>query len=544
MVHDRRIPPPQDCVLAYQLEHWAAAKPDDLFVSFEGGERWTWAEALDQTRRAAAGLRAMGVKKGDHVLSWQPNNREALLTWFGLNYLGAVYVPVNIAYKGKLLEHVVRLSDARLMVCHSELLQRLDGLDRGALTDVIVTRGNAQLDGLTCHPAGTLQARTGLNAIPDPVAPWDTQYIIFTSGTTGPSKAVLSSYVQGHGMGSVAHDYIDQNDHTLVNLPLFHVGGTVYFNIALGTGSSCHLDSHFKTDTFWQTVRDEGITNTLLLGAIVTFLNKLPERPDDKDHSLRKAICVPWNEDARRLGKRHDITLRTTFNMTEVSSPMVSEPYPSEAGTCGRARPGVEARVVDENDCEVAPGTAGELIVRTDTVWGLNHGYYKDSEATARAWRNGWFHTGDGFRYDENGNFYFVDRIKDAIRRRGENISSFEVEAEVNAHPDVAETAAVPVPSSYNEDEVLIVVVPTQGRSIDPRALFDHLRGRMAHFMLPRFIRIIDDLPKTPTQKVQKHILRDVGVTDDTWDREKAGITIKRDALGANAQTDTREDTQ
>ena len=532
MVFDKRIPAAKDCVLAYQLEHWAAQKPDDLFVSFQAGTRWTWAETLEQTRHAAAAFQAMGVKKGDHVLSWQPNNREALLAWFGLNYLGAVYVPVNIAYKGKLLEHVVKLSDARLMICHADLLDRLKQIDCGALTDVIVTNGAGQIDGLTCHGADALQADVGLSGIPEPVEPWDTQYIIFTSGTTGPSKAVLSSYVQGHAMGPVAHNYIKNTDHTLVNLPLFHVGGTVFFNIALGTGSSCYLDTHFKTDAFWATVRQEGITNALLLGAIITFLNKLPQSPDDQDHPLRKAICVPWNDDARKLGERHGITLRTTFNMTEISSPMVSEPYPPEAGTCGILRDGVEARVVDKNDCEVPPGVAGELILRTSTVWGQNHGYYKNPEATAEAWRNGWFHTGDAFRYDKTGYFYFVDRIKDAIRRRSENISSFEIEAEVNGHPDVAETAAVPVPSAHNEDEVLIVVVPARDRSIDPEKLFDYLRERMAHFMLPQYIRFVDDLPKTPTQKVQKHILRDVGVTDDTWDRERAGIEVKRENIG------------
>ena len=187
MVFDKRIPAAKDCVLAYQLEHWAAQKPDDLFVSFQAGTRWTWAETLEQTRHAAAAFQAMGVKKGDHVLSWQPNNREALLAWFGLNYLGAVYVPVNIAYKGKLLEHVVKLSDARLMICHADLLDRLKQIDCGALTDVIVTNGAGQIDGLTCHGADALQADVGLSGIPEPVEPWDTQYIIFTSGTTGPS---------------------------------------------------------------------------------------------------------------------------------------------------------------------------------------------------------------------------------------------------------------------------------------------------------------------------------------------------------------------
>jgi crotonobetaine/carnitine-CoA ligase len=181
----------------------------------------------------------------------------------------------------------------------------------------------------------------------------------------------------------------------------------------------------------------------------------------------------------------------------------------------------------------VAVGAVGELIVRSDHPWVMNHGYYKNAEATARAWRNGWFHTGDGFRRDADGNFYFVDRMKDAIRRRGENISSFEVESEVCAHPAVREAAAVAVASDVAEDEVLVAVSVAGGQTLDPAELIDFLRQRMAHFMIPRYVRILDDLPKTPTQKVQKHMLRAAGVTADTWDREQAGVIIKRDRLAS-----------
>jgi crotonobetaine/carnitine-CoA ligase len=176
-------------------------------------------------------------------------------------------------------------------------------------------------------------------------------------------------------------------------------------------------------------------------------------------------------------------------------------------------------------------GEVGEMIIRTDRPWGMNSGYHKNPEATARAWRNGWFHTGDAFRRDEEGYFYFVDRIKDAIRRRGENISSFEVELEVLAHPAVLEAAAVGVPSSYSEDEVLVVVAPREGASIDPAELVHFLIGRMPYFMVPRFVRIMASLPKTPTAKVKKHLLRDEGITADTFDREAAGIRVRGERL-------------
>lgn len=532
MVYDKRIPDREICVLPYQLERWAREKPDETAILYYGGERWTWRETLELTRRAARGLAAHGVEKGDHVLSWQPNNREAVLTWFGLNYLGAVYVPLNTAYRGNLLEHVVQLSDARLLICHADLAPRLDEIDKGALRDVILTGGDASPAGLSTHPAAGLLPPIGLPGMPRVVEPWDTQYIIFTSGTTGPSKAVLSSYLQGYSMGPEAHAYVDASDRSLINLPLFHAGGTIYFIMTLAAGGSCFLDTHFKTDEFWDTVRQNGLTAACLLGAMTPFLLKLPPSPGEKNHPLRKAVCVPWNEDAMAVGRRYGIELRTTFNMTEISSPMVSDPHPPRSGTCGRVRPGVEARVVDENDCEVAPGETGELILRTERPWAMNHGYYKNPEATARAWRNGWFHTGDGFKYDDDGFFYFVDRMKDAIRRRGENISSFEVENEVTAFEPVREAAAIPVPSELGEDEVMVVVAPVEGKSLEPSALFEFLRSRMAHFMLPRFIRIVDELPKTPTQKVRKHLLKDHGVTPDTWDREAAGIRVKRERIG------------
>ena len=172
-------------------------------------------------------------------------------------------------------------------------------------------------------------------------------------------------------------------------------------------------------------------------------------------------------------------------------------------------------------------------MVRADEPWTMNHGYNANPEATARAWRNGWFHTGDAFRRDQAGNFFFVDRMKDAIRRRGENISSFEVEAEIRAHPKVRETAVVGVPSEFGEDEVMAIVAPVPGAEIDPLEFVSFLTPRLPYFMVPRYIRFVEDLPKTPTQKIQKHVLRSEGITNDTWDREQAGIRLKREKLKA-----------
>jgi crotonobetaine/carnitine-CoA ligase len=267
---------------------------------------------------------------------------------------------------------------------------------------------------------------------------------------------------------------------------------------------------------------------------MATFLMKQPKSENDKKHGVKKAFMVPLSDDAFAFNERFGIDIYTIFNMTEISSPIVSEPNPSVRGTCGKVRPGVEVRLVDSNECVVPVGQVGEMIVRTDRPWGMNSGYYKNSEATAEAWRNGWFHTGDAFRQNESGYFYFVDRIKDAIRRRGENISSFEVEAEICSHPAVKEAAAIGVPSEATEDDVMAIISIVEGAEIDLKALCEFLVNRMPYYMVPRYIRIVDALPKTPTEKVQKSQLRIEGITSDTWDRDKSGLRFSREVLKHN----------
>jgi carnitine-CoA ligase len=532
---DPRMPRPDQCVQRYMIERWAREQPDKTFAIFADGEQWTYGEMQTCAIRTANALRALGVKQAERVLVWLPNTADCLRVWFGLNYLGAVFVPVNTAYRGNLLEHAIGLSEARLMIAHADLCPRLKDVDRKAVRELVVLGGAPiRLDGIAVHPASALDSADPNPPAPErPIAPWDMQSIIFTSGTTGPSKGVMSSYVHLHAMAGSA-PFLSGSDRYMVNLPMFHSGGVMPVTAMLIYGGSIAMVDSFNTEAFWPTVREAGITTSILLGVMGGFLLKRPPSPDDKDHPLRTCTYVPLNETAPQFHARFGTDIYTHFNMTEISMPIVTGANPTALGSAGRMREGVAVRIVDDNDCELPFSAVGELVVRTDCPWATSHGYAGNPPATAAAWRNGWFHTGDGFRRDAEGNFYFVDRLKDAIRRRGENISSFEVESEVLAYPAIREAAAIAVKSEIAEDEVCAVVAVKEGENFDPAALIEFLRPRMAHFMVPRYVRVVEALPRTPTAKIEKVKLRAEGLTSDTWDRETAGIVVKREKIGAN----------
>jgi len=530
---DPRMPKAEDCIQRLMIEKWARTQPDKIFAVFQDGSIWTYAQTREIAIGTANALRKLGVRQGERVFVWLPNGADCLRVWFGLNYLGAAFVPLNLAYKGNLLQHALNLSEARLGIVHADLHQRLGDVERRNLREIVVLGGEAKpIDGLKVRGSDDLAPTdTTLPELEREIAPWDLQSIIFTSGTTGPSKGVMSSYVHLHQM-AISAPFLRSDDRYMVNLPMFHSGGVMPVTAMLIHGGSIAMVDAFDTDSFWSTVRERQITTVILLGVMGGFLLKRPPSADDKDHPLRTCTYVPLNETAPQFHERFGTEVHTHFNMTEISMPIVSQPNPTALGSAGRPRAGVQVRLVDENDCEVGVGEVGEMVVRTDCPWAMNHGYAANPEATSAAWRNGWFHTGDGFKRDADGNYYFVDRLKDAIRRRGENISSFEVESEVLAYPAVREAACVAVKSEIAEDEVMAIVALREGVDFDPADLIEFLRPRMAHFMIPRYVRVVDGLPRTPTAKIEKVKLRAEGLTADTWDREKAGIEVKREKIG------------
>lgn len=526
------LPSKEMSVLRHILETKAASHPDRILATFEDGSAWTYREALTIARQAAAGLAALGVEQGDVVLAFLPNGREFLKTWFAVNLLGAVLAAPNTALRGGLLAHLIALSQARVAVIDAGFTDRFAGLDRAAVEIVVVAGGDSPpaLTGTRQLPFVDVFEQADPALCPDVIVePWETQFILFTSGTTGPSKGAIVTYVQMHDMIMATFGgRLGEDDNYMLNMPLFHVSGTRAAMGMMMLGARFTLVGQFRTDTFWDFARRHGTTACVLLGAAASFLENQPVRADDADNPIRLVAMVPLVRDAAGWARRFGVDVTSAYGMSELSIPILSPINPANVESCGRLRPGYQARIVDDFDQPLADGEVGELVLRAERPWTISPGYWQMPEATVAAWRNGWFHTGDSFRRSAEGDYYFVDRKKDAIRRRGENISSFEVESELLAHPLVHEAAAIGVPSPHGEDDILAVIVLAPAASLPPEELFDFLRPRMAHFMLPRYLRLAASLPKTPSLRVRKDILRVQGVAD-AWDREAAGIRVRRE---------------
>jgi carnitine-CoA ligase len=517
----------RELVLPRLVRRRGLDEPERTYIQqVEGDRTLTYGEAHREALRWAHAFERLGVGRTQTVLSMLPVGFDAVACWVGLNWLVAWEVPVNTSYKGRMLAYMFENSGARVAVVAERYLDRLAALDgaQGQVDVVVVPDASGPLPDL---PYRMVTGPEFLDGLDDPEdgfegpEPWDVTEVFYTSGTTGPSKGVLYTHAQQHASAVGLGEDRDRNDVFYCPFPMYHVSGKVFvYNIAL-TGSRGVFREQFKTDEFWTDLKRYGCTSTLLLGAMANFVYRQPEHPDEVGSPLSKVLMVPLIPELDRFTKRFGVRVNTVFNMTEISSPIVAgfdevEQMPTSA--CGRVRAGYECRVVDEHDLEVPRGTLGELIVRSDEPWVLNAGYFGMPEKTVEAWRNGWFHTGDGFVQDTDGWFHFVDRQKDAIRRRGENISSMEVEAHVNEHPSVLESAAVAVPSQWGEDEVKVVVVLQPGQELALADLHAYLRESMPPFMVPRYLEVVDALPKTPTEKVRKVALREAGVTAATWD--------------------------
>jgi len=518
-------PSPPARSLGEELRVAAREAPDRPFLRMAGIELG-YAE-LDRLSDALAGaLAARGVAPGDRVSLMLPNCPEFVVIWFALAKLGAVMAPVNTAFRGTVLRDAIDLVESRLLFVHASLADQWQPLlPQLATVREQVLVGDA-VAGVQALPYTALFEGPQLDPPAVDVAPSDLCLLLYTSGTTGRSKAAMHShrFVLSQADGVVAGLGLRNDDVLYCPYPLYHLDAAVMTVApALRLRAVAAIGERFSVSRYWDEVRALGATVFDFMGATLTMLWKQPPGPRDREHRARLGWGVPLPAWAPGFEARFGCRLVELYGSTEVGGIIYTpQDLPRRTGSCGVVGPLWDAQLHDEEGFAVSTGAIGELVVRPRAPDAIMRGYWAMPEATLAAFRQQWFHTGDLMRQDADGHFYFVGRNRDVVRRRGENISAAEVEMGLETHPEVLETAVYGVPSEMTEDEVMACVVRRPGSTLDAPALADHAAQQMARFMVPRYIRFADSLPKTPTDKVEKFRLIEQGITPDTWDREHA----------------------
>lgn len=485
----------------------------------------TYAEASDLAARSAGRLAAAGVKAGDRIVAYLSNSVDFIELWFGATWLGAVLTPVNTAFRGAQLRHALTLVDPALVVTERDKLAYLAAPEimpasgaRVWVTDY--ADGTGQDHGLKAGPAPP----PGTPVAAHEAGPGDTAAILFTSGTSGPSKGVICPHAQFFWWGVLTGEALEitSDDVLFTALPMFHTNALNTIWQALLAGATYAFERRFSASRFWTQARQAGATVTYLLGAMVHILLKQAPGPADRAHQVRTCLSPATSKElVEEFRQRFGVRCIDGYGSTETNLVMSNTVNGYAPGTMGRAVPGFDVRIVDENDREVRDGAPGELVVRHTEPFSMAGGYFGNPEATASAWRNLWFHTGDRVMCDDQGNYHYLDRIKDAIRRRGENISSWEVEQALLSHPDVENAAVVGVPAEVGEEDVMAFILPRRGGSPEPNIVTSFLEDRLAGFAIPRYLEFVDELPMTENGKVKKYMLRERGVGPTTWDRDR-----------------------
>lgn len=525
----------RDRVLSKQLLDAAERFGDRPFADLPGGSM-TFAQVPDVAARAAGALRSLGVGKGDTVAVLSDNRFELVATLWGQGWHGGIGVPLNPGHRASTLHHIVSDSGARVLVVQAGKLAELEPIAKtipAVETIVVVGEGEfPRWQGPTFVGWDELLASAELVPPAPELSFADHYMMMYTSGTTGPSKGVLMSHHHHYCYAVPLVDNIGwgEDDHLYTTLPLFHTAAlnTVLLP-GLAAGARVTIRERFSASGFWRDVADCGATHVLLIGAMGNILMRQDVQPGEAEHRVRTLWCVPPPSDLPAFVERFRVQVFWQgWGMTEAYPNQLVPDHPDKAKNCiGRSTELFDLRVVDELDVDVpADGTTiGEIVVRPNLPYAMMTEYRNHPEATAAAFRNLWFHTGDLAAIDEEGYVYFWGRKKDAIRRRGENISAFELEQEVLTHPAVAQAAAIGVPSELGEEDVKIDVVLVPGATVTGEELVAHLEQRVPHFMLPRYVQFRDALPMTPSERVEKYRLKAEGlggVHYDAGDRRRA----------------------
>jgi crotonobetaine/carnitine-CoA ligase len=513
------------CSAGVALERLADADADAPFVVTDDGAL-ARGEMLRLALGAAGAFSTLGIRTGARVAVMLENRVEFLATWFGLNLIGAIEVPVNPEAVGDRLRHVLGHSGATLLVVEAERLAAVrDAVDGSSALRTVVVVGDppagVEIPGVQILPWTVLEHDPERAERVD-VAAGDVAAVMYTSGSTGPAKGVMVTHGQHHANGRQPAGLFEIGEADVVYccLPLHHNMAQGYAIMpALLSGAAVRLAPRFDCDAFWDDVRGSGATVLPVVGVMLALLAKRPARPDDGDHALRIGYGVPIPAELHEpFEQRFGVRLVHCYGSTEATIVAWGADADRRVGAAGTVLDDFDVRILDDDDEPVADGQQGEICVRPRHPNTIFAGYWEDAERTARSCRNLWFHTGDRGWFDADGRLWFADRIDDVIRRMGEFVSSREVEDAVNAHEAVELAAAYGVRSELVEEEVMVTVTLVRGASVTPDEIREWCRDRLPRFAIPRFVRIVAAMPVTPTGKLEKFRLRAAGVTDDADD--------------------------
>jgi crotonobetaine/carnitine-CoA ligase len=532
--------PPERWTLVELARHQAERYAEREFMRFEDGATISFAELDRRSTRLAHALVALGLRPGDRLLALLLNGPSFLPLLLATNKVGAVFVTVNTELKGAFLEHQLRNSAPRIVALDRELAKAFSGIDLAGVEVILLVGdggpGVEALEGPRLLDLDALESPIeNPTILVEPLAR-DVSTVIYTSGTTGPSKGVLMPHAHTYLMGYTLARRLEltEDDLYYVCMPMFHSNALFMQTIgSLIAGARVFVARRFSPSRWLEDVRRTGATLTNGLGVMPEFIFRQPATDDDRRHRLRAMMAVPIAAEwGRVFEERFGVPLVQGYGMTEINIVAYTAPGdPLEPGCAGLVlEEFFELRIVDGEDRPVPAGQTGEIVVRPKLPWCFMAGYQQMPEKTVEAWQNLWFHTGDAGRFDERGRLFFVDRIKDCIRRRGENISSFEIEQVIGSHPEIAECAVVAVKATDQggEDEIKACVVLKPSVVLAAEALLDYCQERMPRFAVPRFVEFVAALPKTATGKLQKEELRRRGRTPSTWDREAVGYVVRR----------------
>jgi carnitine-CoA ligase len=504
------------------------------------GDTCTFADVDRESERLACGLRELGVKKGQTVVTILDNNLDAVYHWFAINKLGAISVPVNTAYKGEFLRHQVADAGARVIVAETDYAQRVIDIEAGLPEAVILVYRGARPEG-TPQRLRLMQLDEirvdGCEKVNEDIAPSDLAMLIYTGGTTGPSKGCMVShnYTCNLARQAIEVSKRDQNTVFWTPLPLFHMNATATAVLSqMMIGGRCVIYPRFSVSNFWPEIERSGANNVSLLGSMIPMLSTAPDNDSMKRcfGQIQIVQAAPFTDEQKgiwrtRFGVPHALT--PGYGLTEcallVANAIGKESTP---GSSGYRNEDFDVRIIDDAGNEVPVGSSGEVIVRPLHPDVMFRGYWRRPEDTLSVTKDLWFHTGDIGKFDEHGCFFFVDRKKDYLRRRGENISSFEMETTFRAHPDIQDLAVHAVPSNVAEDDVKVTLTLRPGSTLTEEALCVWAIDRLPYFAVPRYIEFRTELPRNPVGRVLKYELRAEGVTPSTWDREAAGLQVSK----------------